>query len=171
MITLDNASGYTNDGLVQYQISIGKNKRLDEKIKYEIIEYNDNVYCLTMDNGTLITRYKMCPVVSGNCYDSIRFLSSRRMAWRIRCNFIKSISNSSHERTSILIIDDLKFFTFGGAASHDISDGVLEIDDPRIKEWRYDPDKMYRINHISWWEREMPNQEEMDEGIKEPGRT
>ena len=69
-------------------------------------------------------------------------------------------------RGQVFDIDDLKFFTFGGAASHDISDGVLEIDDPRVKEWRDDPDKMYRINHISWWEREMPNQEEMDEGIK-----
>lgn len=69
-------------------------------------------------------------------------------------------------RGQVFEIDDLKFFTFGGASSHDISDGVLEIDDPRVKEWRDDPDKMYRINHISWWEREMPNQEEMDEGIK-----
>lgn len=69
-------------------------------------------------------------------------------------------------RGQVFDIDGLKFFTFGGAASHDISDGVLEIDDPRVKEWRDDPDKMYRINHISWWEREMPSQEEMDEGIK-----
>lgn len=69
-------------------------------------------------------------------------------------------------RGQVFDIDGLKFFTFGGAASHDISDGVLEIDDPRVKEWRDDPDKMYRINHISWWEREMPNQEEMDEGVK-----
>lgn len=69
-------------------------------------------------------------------------------------------------RGQVFDIDGLKFFTFGGASSHDISDGVLEIDDPRVKEWRDDPDKMYRINHISWWEREMPNQNEMDEGIK-----
>ena len=164
VITLDNASGYTNDGLVQYQISIGKNKRLDEKIKYEIIEYNDNVYCLTMDNGTLITRYKMCPVVSGNCYDILDSYPVEE--WHGgKVHFIKP-SVIHLMRGQVFDIDDLKFFTFGGAASHDISDGVLEIDDPRIKEWRYDPDKMYRINHISWWEREMPNQEEMDEGIK-----
>lgn len=164
VITLDNASGYTNDGLVQYQISIGKNKRLDEKIKYEIIEYNDNVYCLTMDNGTLITRYKMCPVVSGNCYDILDSYPVEE--WHGgKVHFIKP-SVIHLMRGQVFDIDDLKFFTFGGAASHDISDGVLEIDDPRIKEWRYDPDKMYRINHISWWEREMPNQKEMDEGIK-----
>ena len=69
-------------------------------------------------------------------------------------------------RGQVFDIDGLKFFTFGGAASHDISDGVLEIDDPRVKEWRDNPDKMYRINHISWWEREMPDEKEMDEGIK-----
>lgn len=25
---------------------------------------------------------------------------------------------------------------------------------------------MFRVNHVSWWERELPNQEEMDEGRK-----
>lgn len=69
-------------------------------------------------------------------------------------------------RGQVYNIDGLTFFTFGGGASHDIQDGVLEIDDPRIKEWRDDPDKMYRINHVSWWDREMPSKEEMDEGIK-----
>ena len=61
-------------------------------------------------------------------------------------------------------IDDKLFFTFGGARSHDIQDGVLEIDDPRVRIWRNDTSKTYRINHISWWEEEMPNEEEMDEG-------
>lgn len=67
-------------------------------------------------------------------------------------------------RGQIFNIEEKIFFTFGGAASHDIQDGILEIDDPRISQWRKDPDKMYRINHVSWWEREMPNEEEMDEG-------
>ena len=76
------------------------------------------------------------------------------------------VINFNSKLQPIFTIESRKFFAFGGASSHDISDGVLEIDDPRVKEWRDDPDKMYRINHISWWEREMPNQEEMDEGIK-----
>lgn len=67
-------------------------------------------------------------------------------------------------RGQIFNIEHKTFFTFGGARSHDIRDGILEIDDPRIKPWRKDPDKEYRINHISWWEREMPNEEEMAEG-------
>ena len=58
------------------------------------------------------------------------------------------------------------FFTFGGASSHDIRDGVLEIDDPRVKKWRKDNFKLFRINHVSWWKEELPTQEEMDEGIE-----
>lgn len=69
-------------------------------------------------------------------------------------------------RGQVFNIDDKSFFTFGGAQSQDISDGILEIDDPRLRIWRKDRDKMYRVNHISWWEEEMPNEEEMNEGIK-----
>lgn len=68
-------------------------------------------------------------------------------------------------RGQIYDIDGLTFFTFGGAKSHDISDGVLEVGDPRIKKWKKYFDKMYRINHVSWWEQEMPSEEEMIDGI------
>lgn len=57
-----------------------------------------------------------------------------------------------------------KFFTFGGARSHDIKDGILEPGDRRIHKWSRDCWKMFRVNHLSWWSRELPNQEEMDEG-------
>lgn len=59
-----------------------------------------------------------------------------------------------------------KIFTFGGAKSHDIQDGILEPGDNRIHKWSRDYYKMFRVNHVSWWERELPNQEEMDEGRK-----
>ena len=61
-----------------------------------------------------------------------------------------------------------KIFTFGGAASHDISGGVLEPDAPdfKVKKKELDQDwKPYRINHISWWKQELPSEEEMQEGI------
>ena len=54
-------------------------------------------------------------------------------------------------------ICDKKFFVFGGARSHDIRDGILEPDDPRVKFWKYDYDKLFRVNHVSWWEQEMPS--------------
>lgn len=53
----------------------------------------------------------------------------------------------------------------GGASSHDIRDGILEKDDTRIKNWINDYSKMFRINHLSWWERELPNEKEMQNGI------
>ncbi|TCM99437.1 hypothetical protein EV294_102737 [Paenibacillus sp. BK033] len=48
-------------------------------------------------------------------------------------------------RGQVFNIDGLKFFTFGGAASHD---------------------KEYRVEGKSWWRREMPSQEEYEEGLK-----
>ena len=69
-------------------------------------------------------------------------------------------------RGEVFTIENKKFFAFGGASSHDIKDGILEIGDNRIKQWNKDYFKMFRVNHLSWWERELPNQEEMDNGIK-----
>lgn len=66
-----------------------------------------------------------------------------------------------------------KFFAFGGASSHDIDDGILDEDDfSDYKEFRntinswYNTGKMFRINHISWWEQELPTKEEMQFGLK-----
>ena len=70
-------------------------------------------------------------------------------------------------RGQVFEIDGKKMFAFGGARSHDISGGILKPDDPNFKTKKkrldqgYEP---YRINHLTWWEREMPSQEEMDEG-------
>jgi hypothetical protein len=71
-------------------------------------------------------------------------------------------------RGQVFEIEDKKFFTFGGASSHDISDGILDPFEDRelIKEWRNDWSKMFRVNHVSWWERELPSEEEMQEGIE-----
>ena len=60
-------------------------------------------------------------------------------------------------RGEIFNINGKTIFAMGGAASHDISDGVLKIDDPRIKQWSKDPFKMFRVNHVSWWEQEVPS--------------
>lgn len=68
-------------------------------------------------------------------------------------------------RGEIFDIDGISIFAFGGAASHDIKDGILEVGDPRIKAWKNDWSKTYRINHVSWWAEEMPSQKEMDYGL------
>ena len=71
-------------------------------------------------------------------------------------------------RGQIFDIEGKTFFTFGGASSHDISAGILEPDDPDFKKKKKRLDKafaLYRINHVSWWSRELPNEEEMKEGF------
>lgn len=72
-------------------------------------------------------------------------------------------------RGQVFNIEDKLFFAFGGASSHDISSGILEPDDPDFKEKKKrldgNPFALYRINHISWWERELPNAKEMKAGI------
>ena len=72
-------------------------------------------------------------------------------------------------RGQVFNIAEKQFFTFGGASSHDISDGILdgysEDLNKQIRKMRNKGKYMYRINHISWWSQELPNEEEMSEGI------
>lgn len=114
-----------------------------------------------LDNKPFTTLF-----ISGNHsnYDILDNLSTKQ--WHGgNVNFIRP-SVIHLMRGEIFNIEDKKFFTFGGASSHDIKDGILEIGDNRIKQWNKDYSKMFRVNHLSWWERELPNQEEMDNGIK-----
>lgn len=67
-------------------------------------------------------------------------------------------------RGQVFNIDDKKVFTFGGARSHDIKDGVLEPDDPKIKEWQNDLFRLFRINKRSWWKEELPIDSELECG-------
>ncbi len=70
-------------------------------------------------------------------------------------------------RGQVFEIGGKSFFTFGGASSHDVSGGILEPDDPDFHEKKarmqrnYEP---FRINHVTWWKEEMPNEEEWEEG-------
>ena len=65
-------------------------------------------------------------------------------------------------RGQIFNICDKKVFTFGGASSHDISDGILDTEDPDFKTKKKLLDKrraMYRIKHLSWWKEELASKE------------
>lgn len=75
-------------------------------------------------------------------------------------------------RGYIFDFEGKKFFAFGGASSHDIDDGILDrmnfINDDDFENTYRSWDragKMFRVNHISWWKQEMPNQMEMDFGL------
>ena len=67
-------------------------------------------------------------------------------------------------RGNIYNIDGSSFFVMGGAACHDIQDGIL---DPRKKDYHRKKARLnrhgrifYRVKGISWWEQELPNDEE-----------
>ena len=68
-------------------------------------------------------------------------------------------------RGEIFEICGKKILAFGGARSHDIQDGIIEWDEKGL--WKYTASqweregKVFRINHYSWWEQELPNDEEI----------
>lgn len=107
--------------------------------------------------------------VSGNHENYDRLYSYPIEKWNGgKVNFIRP-SVIHLMRGQVFNLQGHTFFTFGGASSHDIQGGILEIDDPDYKEKKKELDKgwlPYRINHVSWWERELPSKEEMDEGLK-----
>lgn len=69
-------------------------------------------------------------------------------------------------RGEIYIIEDKTFFVMGGAASHDIQDGILDPKDRYFSRRRRRLEEqgkyMYRIRGRSWWEQEMPTKEEYE---------
>ncbi len=70
-------------------------------------------------------------------------------------------------RGQVFEIEGKKFFTFGGASSHDIDGGILEVEDPDFNRKKKTLESLgvcYRINHLSWWEQELANETEMEEG-------
>lgn len=88
-------------------------------------------------------------------------------AQQIRKNILHLI------RGNVYDICDKKFFAFGGASSHDIRDGILDLKDfaglkELVKTYNKltSQGKLLRINHISWWKEEMPSSEEMEFGLQ-----
>ncbi len=68
-------------------------------------------------------------------------------------------------RGEIFDIDNTKIFAFGGAKSHDIQDGIVNLDEEeRIYRLRK-TGAYFRIRDYSWWDLELPTDEEMKNGI------
>ena len=81
-----------------------------------------------------------------------------------RVQFIRpSVIHLMHGQ--VFDIDGKTFFAMGGAACHDIYNGVLDMDDPEFKK-KYqelrNARKFFRINHVSWWEQELPTDGEIN---------
>lgn len=69
-------------------------------------------------------------------------------------------------RGQVFDIEGHRFFTMGGASSHDVCDGILDPDAPDfIAEFKrlYAKNALFRVNHLSWWEQELPSEEEYAE--------
>ena len=66
-------------------------------------------------------------------------------------------------RGQVYELNGRKFFTMGGASSHDIQDGILEPDDPDFEEKFQQLEQrgaLFRVNHRSWWAEELPSEAE-----------
>ena len=71
-------------------------------------------------------------------------------------------------RGEIYTIHGKKILAFGGASSHDISDGILDRANFKSDEEFYETvylwrktRRMWRIKDVSWWPQEIPNEDEM----------
>ena len=72
-------------------------------------------------------------------------------------------------RGQIFTIEGNTFFTMGGASCHDIQGGILEPNDPQLRQKMRKLDEFglpYRINLLDWWKEELPSVDELEEGIE-----
>lgn len=129
---------------------IWSNESLDKFIKAEDYELN------TLDRRNFTTLF-----IDGNHENFDRLNAYPVKEWH--GGLVHEIKPSVLHlmRGEVYEIDGKTFLAAGGAASHDIRDGVLEIDDPRISQWRKDYTKLFRINKLSWWKEELPNDQEI----------
>lgn len=77
-------------------------------------------------------------------------------------------------RGQVFDIGGSKFFTMGGASSHDIPDGILDPDDPDFIEqlMMYNNMRaMFRIKGRSWWTHELPTAAEYEEARRNLDRV
>lgn len=109
--------------------------------------------------------------VPGNHENYARLMSDEFPVKKWSGGMVKEIRSSIYMlmRGEIYEIDGAKFFAFGGASSHDVKDGILDGGDPdwqtKAKQLNRQGKYMYRIKGISWWEEELPTEEEMRHGL------
>lgn len=126
---------------------------------------NENYWLDWLDKKPFTTLF-----VDGNHENFLRLNSFPEKEWN--GGVIHAIRPSVFHlmRGEVFNIQNKIFFTFGGASSHDISDGILDYYDP---DWRQKAQKldkagryMYRVKGLSWWPEEIPSREEMRKGLK-----
>ena len=114
-----------------------------------------------LDNKSFTTLF-----VDGNHENYARLYNYPVEEWH--CGKVHKIRNSVLHlmRGEIFDIDNKKIFAFGGARSHDIQDGILNLyEEEKIYEYRK-RGAYFRIRDFSWWDLELPTNQEMENGIK-----
>ncbi|MDE7261659.1 MAG: metallophosphatase, partial [Oscillospiraceae bacterium] len=72
-------------------------------------------------------------------------------------------------RGQVFEIDGTTFLAMGGAASHDIQDGVLDPEAPDFEReywFKRRTRQMFRVKGVSWWPGELPSEEEYEEAVR-----
>ena len=72
-------------------------------------------------------------------------------------------------RGQVFEIGGMTFFTMGGAASHDIQDGILDPASPDFEReywFKRRTRQMFRVKGVSWWPEELPSEEEYEEAVR-----
>ena len=132
-------------------------------------EMTDECYRLDwLNNAPFTTMY-----VDGNHENFDRYYSDEYPVVDFYGGKAHKIRDSVYHlmRGHVFNIEGNKFFAMGGAKSHDIRGGIFDTanyptEDEAMAEydkWRAEG-REFRINHFSWWEEEIPSQEEMDLG-------
>ncbi len=104
--------------------------------------------------------------VDGNHENFELLYSLPEMAWKggrvhiVRPHILHLMRGQVYE------IEGRRFFTMGGARSHDIQDGILDPKSPTFKEDYQALRMMYgmfRVKGVSWWSEELPSKDEYAE--------
>ena len=68
-------------------------------------------------------------------------------------------------RGNVFEIEQKSFFVMGGAASHDLWNGVYDPEHPDHEKYDalYRDGEFFRIKGLSWWEQELPTDEEINQ--------
>lgn len=110
--------------------------------------------------------------VPGNHENYDRLMSDEFPVRKWKNGWVKEIKPSvlMLMRGEVYEIDGVRLFAFGGARSHDTSDGILDSNEPnwkaQEKNLKRRKKKNYRVKGISWWEAELPTEEEMQHGLE-----
>ena len=103
--------------------------------------------------------------LSGGEFETVDFCGGK--AQKIRDGIYHLLRGQVYE------IQGKRFFTFGGASSHDIADGILDPSEfateaafrAEYRKWNRQG-KQFRVKGVSWWPEELPSEAEMQAGVR-----